>query len=112
MGLFLSKEDKEAIQEHKQEVKHEGNENWLHAHGLDGLSDKELEEQITNNINLNFKKEMISTGNNAVINTWQKLQTDYFEKMMEQNWMMIKQNDTLQKQNAEIIALLKEKEGK
>ncbi|MBV0931620.1 hypothetical protein KTE19_13185 [Lentilactobacillus sp. IMAU92037] len=101
MGIFKSKEEKE--QKREQKVKR-----FLAQHDLDDLNPKSY-QLVKNIMSQNGLIDLLayslgarihgSDAENMIINNLQTI--------VEQNWLMIKQNDTLQKQNAEIINNLK-----
>ncbi|ORN13313.1 hypothetical protein [Lentilactobacillus parabuchneri] len=103
MGLFKSKEEKE--QKREQKVKR-----FLAQHDLDDLNPKSY-QLVKNIMSQNGLIDLLayslgarihgSDAENMIINNLQTI--------VEQNWLLIKQNDTLQKQNAEIINNLKNK---
>lgn len=102
MGLFKSKEEKEAEKAAKM---HE----WLDARGLDDIKDdslKQIERIKTSLWGTSFMSGMNGLFGNekdVIINVSYMIQG-----ITEQNWLLIKQNDQLRKQNDELIKLLKD----
>lgn len=81
-------------------------ENWLGIHGLKNVQPDSYEQikNICNNLwGLSFDSSIV-TKNGTAKDTY-----NLVAGIVEQNWLLIKQNDQLQKQNNEIIGLLKNK---
>ena len=103
MGLFKSKEEKE--QEKKAKM-----QQWLKDRNLEDLSEDDY-AQVDR-----IKTELWGTGFVGAVNNITASDKDLLRNMQnillgisEQNWLLIKQNDKLAKQNEEIIKLLKDK---
>lgn len=101
MGLFKSKEEKEAEKQAKMKQ-------WLHDHDLDDLSEEDykqvsrIQTQLWGTSFLGTLN-MISASDKDLLRNIQNILLG----MSEQNWLLIKQNDKLEKQNEELIKLLK-----
>lgn len=100
MGLFKSKEEKEQEKQAKMQQ-------WLN---LEDLSEDDY-TQVDR-----IKTELWGTGFLGALNNIAASDKDLQRNMQnillgisEQNWLLIKQNDKLAKQNEEIIKLLKDK---
>lgn len=103
MGLFKSREEKEQEQRAKMQQ-------WLRDRSLEDLSDEDY-AQVDR-----IRAELWGTGFLGALNnitaTDKELQINIQNILLgisEQNWLLIKQNDKLNKQNEEIIKLLKAK---
>ncbi|ANZ68553.1 hypothetical protein LBSG162_23680 [Lentilactobacillus buchneri subsp. silagei] len=105
MGLFKSKEEKE--QRRDQKVKR-----FLAQHGLDDLNPKSYQlvknimDQKTPSDQLFFESAAFFHGD-GFQNT---LVTD-LDALIEQNWLLIKQNDMIYSQNKIIAKLLEDKQS-
>lgn len=103
MGFFKSKEEKEAEKQAKMQQ-------WLKDRNLEDLSEDDY-AQVDR-----IKTELWGTGFIGALNGIVGSDKDLLRNMQyillgisEQNWLLIKQNDKLAKQNEEIIKLLKDK---
>lgn len=103
MGLFKSKEEKEQEKQAKMQQ-------WLKDRDLEDLSEDDY-TQVDR-----IKTELWGTGFigalNLIAGSDKELQHNMQSILLgisEQNWLLIKQNDKLAKQNEEIIKLLKDK---
>ncbi|MEE6635854.1 hypothetical protein [Limosilactobacillus pontis] len=103
MGLFKSKEEKEQEKQAKMQQ-------WLKDRNLEDLSEDDY-AQVDR-----IKTELWGTGFVGALNNIAASDKDFLRNMQnillgisEQNWLLIKQNDKLAKQNEEIIKLLKDK---
>ncbi|EEJ41418.1 hypothetical protein [Limosilactobacillus vaginalis] len=103
MGLFKSKEEKEQEKQAKMQQ-------WLKDRNLEDLSEDDY-AQVDR-----IKTELWGTGFIGALNGIVGSDKDLLRNMQyillgisEQNWLLIKQNDKLAKQNEEIIKLLKDK---
>lgn len=103
MGLFKSKEEKEAEKQAKMKQ-------WLSDRDLDELSEEDYKQ--VNRI----RTQLWGTGMMGALNGFGGSEKDFLFQLQnltagiaEQNWLLIKQNDKLIKQNNEIINLLKDK---
>lgn len=103
MGLFKSKEEKKQEKQAKMQQ-------WLKDRGLEDLSEDDY-TQVDR-----IKTELWGTGFLGALNNIAASDKDFLRNMQnillgisEQNWLLIKQNDKLAKQNEEIINLLKGK---
>lgn len=101
MGLFKSKEEKEAEKQEKMKQ-------WLADHSLEDLSEddydqvKRIQTQLWGTSFMGTLN-MISASDKDLLRNVQNVLLG----MSEQNWLLIKQNDKLAKQNEELIKLLK-----
>ena len=105
MSLFKSKEEKEAKKQAKVEK-------FLHDKGID-----DLDEETSKQIQTTGLQGMYNTFADFAVamdmNSFENKAMDGFNGLLNQNWILIKQNDDIKKQNAEIIELLKKQnEGK
>lgn len=103
MGLFKSREEK--IQEQQSRM-----QQWLRERNLEDLSEEDY-SQVDR-----IRAELWGTGFlgalNNITSTDKEIQINMQNILLgisEQNWLLIKQNDKLNKQNEEIIKLLKNK---
>lgn len=103
MGFFKSREEKEQEQLAKMQQ-------WLRDRNLEDLSEEDYAQ--VNRI----RTELWGTGFLGALNNITATDKDIQINMQnillgisEQNWLLIKQNDKLSKQNEEIIQLLKNK---
>lgn len=101
MGLFKSKEEKEAEKQAKMKQ-------WLADRDLEDLSEEDFKQ--VNRI----KSQLWGTSFIGAMNLISASDKDLLRNMQnillgisEQNWLLIKQNDKLSKQNEELIKLLK-----
>lgn len=101
MGLFGNKEERKARYEAK--VQNKRNQ-YLEENKIEDLYHDENIEPMNTIIDMSQSKGVIPQFQNDGV------KTVYTEQLVleRQNWMQIRQNDQLIKQNAEIINLLKE----
>ena len=101
MGLFGNKEERKARYEAKAQNKRN---QYLEENKIEDLYHDENIEPINTIIDMSQSKGVIPQFQNDGV------KTVYTEQLVieRQNWMQIRQNDQLIKQNAEIINLLKE----
>lgn len=101
MGLFGNKEERKAWYEAKAQNKRN---QYLEENKIEDLYHDENIEPMNTIIDMSQSKGVIPQFQNDGV------KTVYTEQLVieRQNWMQIRQNDQLIKQNAEIINLLKE----
>ena len=101
MGLFANKEERKARYEAKAQNKRN---QYLEENKIEDLYHDENIEPMNTIIDMSQSKGVIPQFQNDGV------KTVYTEQLVieRQNWMQIRQNDQLIKQNAEIINLLKE----
>lgn len=101
MGLFGNKEERKARYEAKAQNKRN---QYLEENKIEDLYHDENIEPMNTIIDMSQSKGVIPQFQNDGV------KTVYTEQLVieRQNWMQIRQNDQLIKQNAEIINLLKE----
>lgn len=103
MGLFKSKEEKEQEKQAKMQQ-------WLKDRDLEDLSEDDYAQVDRIKTEL-WDTEFIGALN-LIAGSDKELQRNMQNILLgisEQNWLLIKQNDKLAKQNEEIIKLLKDK---
>ena len=102
MGIFKSQVEKDAEKQAKMEK-------WLNERGLSGIS-KDNYQQVSRIRTFLFGTGLLglfSSTSDATKNSMYLLQA-----IAEQNWLLIKQQDKLAKQNDEIIEILKKRSEK
>ncbi|WEV51635.1 hypothetical protein OZX63_02780 [Lactobacillus sp. ESL0700] len=99
MGIFKSKEEKD-------EQKAQDMETWLNNLSLSDI-DKDCFPQLKR-----IKHQLKTMYGYPLLSSKSDVPRDIYillTGMVEQNWLLIKQNDQLRKQNEKIIELLKNK---
>lgn len=103
MGLFKSKEEKEQEKQVKMQK-------WLQDRDLENLSQDDyaqvnrIKTQLWGTVSLGALNNIVGSDKDL-----QRNMQNILLGISEQNWLLIKQNDKLAKQNEEIINLLKNK---
>ncbi|ORN25050.1 hypothetical protein FAM21835_02028 [Lentilactobacillus parabuchneri] len=103
MALFETKEQKEEKLQQKIDA-------FLTDHGLNDLNPED-NQLVKNAMSKNGVMDALVYGFGARMHgsDAENMMINNLQTIVEQNWLLIKQNDTLQKQNAEIINNLKNK---
>lgn len=103
MALFKTKEQKEEKLQQKVDA-------FLTDHGLNDLNTED-NQLVKNAMSQNGVMDALVYGFGARMHgsDAENMMINNLQTIVEQNWLLIKQNDTLQKQNAEIINNLKNK---
>lgn len=103
MALFETKEQKEEKLQQKVNA-------FLTDHGLNDLNPED-NQLVKNAMIQNGVMDALVYGFGARMHgsDAENMMINNLQTIVEQNWLLIKQNDTLQKQNAEIINNLKNK---
>ena len=103
MALFKTKEQKEEKLQQKVDA-------FLTDHGLNDLNPED-NQLVKNAMSQNGVLDALVYGFGARMHgsDAENMMINNLQTIVEQNWLLIKQNDTLQKQNAEIINNLKNK---
>ncbi|MCT2870680.1 hypothetical protein [Limosilactobacillus fermentum] len=101
MGLFKSKKEKEQEKQAKMQK-------WLQDRDLENLSQDDYAQ--VDRIKTQLRETVFLLNNIAASDKdLQRNMQNILLGISEQNWLLIKQNDKLAKQNEEIINLLKNK---
>ncbi|MFT8557913.1 hypothetical protein [Liquorilactobacillus hordei] len=102
MGIFKSQVEKDAEKQAKMEK-------WLNERGLSGVSKDNYQQvsRIRTFLNGTGLLGLFPSTSDATKNSMYLLQA-----IAEQNWLLIKQQDKLAKQNDEIIEILKKESEK
>ena len=103
MGLFKTQEERDAKKQAKVEK-------FLQEKGIDELDEDTSKQIQTTGLQDNFQAFQdftVALGMDA----YKDKVMDGFNGLINQNWILIKQNDDIKKQNAEIIELLKQERG-
>lgn len=101
MALFETKEQKEEKLQQKVDA-------FLTDHGLNDLNPED-NQLVKNAMSQNGLIDVLAYSFGARMHgsDAENMMINNLQTIVEQNWLLIKQNDTLQKQNAEIINNLK-----
>lgn len=101
MALFETKEQKEEKLQQKVDA-------FLTDHGLNDLNPED-NQLVKNAMSQNGLIDVFAYSFGARMHgsDAENMMINNLQTIVEQNWLLIKQNDTLQKQNAEIINNLK-----